>query len=127
MKITEDYKFTFGKHKGETVKELVQKDPSYLVWCIENFDWFKVSQTFYKMLLEKANKTTMQITCKTVLHFGKYKEHIAEDVAWADPEYMLWAEETLSWFEMTDELKQLVHHNADAQAENNSYDFDIPF
>lgn len=28
-----EYVFTFGKHKGISVKEIAQEDPDYLVWC----------------------------------------------------------------------------------------------
>lgn len=37
-KITANSKLTFGKHKGELVKDV---PTSYLVWCHRNIDWFK--------------------------------------------------------------------------------------
>jgi uncharacterized protein (DUF3820 family) len=30
-----DDKFTFGKYKGVTVRQLIRFDRSYLEWCIE--------------------------------------------------------------------------------------------
>lgn len=41
--ITYKYVFTFGKHKGKTVKEVMETDPSYLLWADENVDGFKLS------------------------------------------------------------------------------------
>ena len=28
--------FTFGKHEGEQVEDLLDDDPGYLTWCAEN-------------------------------------------------------------------------------------------
>jgi len=32
--------FSFGKHKGKTIAEVAQSDPSYLNWCMINLDHF---------------------------------------------------------------------------------------
>jgi len=32
----------FGKYKGRLVKDIQEKDPSYIMWCIENVKNFKV-------------------------------------------------------------------------------------
>jgi hypothetical protein len=32
----ENYKLTFGKHKGKTIKELVETEPNYCNWLYEN-------------------------------------------------------------------------------------------
>lgn len=37
-------KFTFGKHKGEFILEVIRKQPWYIEWLFENVDWFKLSQ-----------------------------------------------------------------------------------
>lgn len=31
---------TFGKHKGQTVQEVVRINPNYLTWAINNIEWF---------------------------------------------------------------------------------------
>ena len=31
---------TFGKHKGLTVQQVVDKDPRYLAWACQNVSWF---------------------------------------------------------------------------------------
>lgn len=28
--------FTFGKHKGEMVEDVIHDDGSYITWCLEN-------------------------------------------------------------------------------------------
>lgn len=33
-------KFRFGKYKGWTVHEVMAVNPSYLVWCARNIEWF---------------------------------------------------------------------------------------
>ncbi len=35
--------FTFGKHKGKTVKEVLFEDPSYLLWADDNVEGFDLS------------------------------------------------------------------------------------
>lgn len=41
--ITYKYIFTFGKHKGKTVKEIMFEDPSYLLWADDNVEGFQLS------------------------------------------------------------------------------------
>jgi hypothetical protein len=39
--ISLDYRFTFGKHKGELLKDVFVSDVGYLRWCLDNIDWFE--------------------------------------------------------------------------------------
>ena len=36
-------KLPFGKHKGQTIRQILQSDPSYLLWCVEKLDRFAMS------------------------------------------------------------------------------------
>lgn len=36
-------KLSFGKHKGQTIRQVLQSDPSYLLWCVEKLDRFAMS------------------------------------------------------------------------------------
>ena len=36
-------KLPFGKHKGKTIHQILQKDPNYLLWCVEKLDGFAMS------------------------------------------------------------------------------------
>lgn len=40
---------TFGKFKGQTWLDVIQKQPSYIEWCDENVDWLEFS---YDILME---------------------------------------------------------------------------
>lgn len=41
--ITYKYIFTFGKHKSKTVKQVMEEDPSYLLWADNNIEGFELS------------------------------------------------------------------------------------
>jgi hypothetical protein len=38
-----DTQFTFGKHKGKTVAEVLHENPTYLNWCMINLDHFFIA------------------------------------------------------------------------------------
>ena len=56
-----DWVFNFGKYKDEqpTIRELLDRDPSYVVWCCENLDWFDVDAYIYDLALEKEAEQNM--------------------------------------------------------------------
>jgi hypothetical protein len=35
-------KLTFGKYKGYTIEEILEDDPSYLEWAIDEIEWFEL-------------------------------------------------------------------------------------
>ena len=37
-------KLNFGKHKGKTINQILEEEPTYIRWCLENIDWFKLSE-----------------------------------------------------------------------------------
>ena len=39
-----DTKFTYGKHEGKTVRQIVDIQPSYLDWCAINLDHFYMTE-----------------------------------------------------------------------------------
>jgi len=44
---------TFGKkHKGETIAEVIESDPGWLDWAIENIVWFVLDNEAYDLLEE---------------------------------------------------------------------------
>ncbi len=45
-------KLNFGKHKGKTIDEVLEEDPTYIRWCLENIDWFKLSEEDEKEVSE---------------------------------------------------------------------------
>lgn len=44
----------FGKHKGKTIKELMEEDCSYLEWAIKKVAHFKVNDKLKKQILDKS-------------------------------------------------------------------------
>lgn len=57
MKIlTLEDEFTFGKHKGETVAEVCDDDPGYILWASKNIDWIE----FDKGIVEACEAAALQ-------------------------------------------------------------------
>ena len=48
-----DYIFTFGKHKDEYIRDVLETDPSYIIWCNDNINWFEVEAFICDIALEK--------------------------------------------------------------------------
>ena len=46
-------KITFGRHKGKTIKQIIEKDPQYLYWATENIPWFALSTSAQNKLPSK--------------------------------------------------------------------------
>lgn len=40
LKLTDS--ITFGKHKGEVIQEIIDDDPDYLAWAIDEIVWFEL-------------------------------------------------------------------------------------
>lgn len=50
MKYLSTYKIGFGNYTGDTIKEVLEKDPHYLLWCIVNLHHFAISNS---LLMDK--------------------------------------------------------------------------
>lgn len=48
MKILE--RFYFGKYKGKTLSYVLNIDPKYIEWCIDNIKEFKLTKSVLKQL-----------------------------------------------------------------------------
>lgn len=48
--------FTFGKYKGNTVEDVIHDDYGYIVWCLDNLEWFKVDEYVYELLTTTMDK-----------------------------------------------------------------------
>lgn len=48
-----------------------------------------------------------------VLPFGKYKGHTVGDVLTINPDWLLWAEENVSWFRLTDKVRNIAESCSD--------------
>ena len=48
-------RITFGKYKpvdeeGKLIKWIIQNDPEYILWCLENIEWFELDTDAEEML-----------------------------------------------------------------------------
>ena len=53
--INDDYVFPFGKHKGLKLADVAIDHPCYVLWCLENIDWFK---------LPKDQREAIEMDCR---------------------------------------------------------------
>ena len=42
-------KFNFGKHKGETIQEVIEDEITYLEWCMDAVDGFDLDEQAYQV------------------------------------------------------------------------------
>lgn len=56
--------FNFGKYKGKTLLHVIDNDPQYVIWCIDNIDDFNINDKFKNELLSQYNQ-----------HVRCYQEH----------------------------------------------------
>lgn len=45
----------FGKYLGSTVAEVMLQDPNYIHWCIENIDWFDLTDEAFALLPDQTD------------------------------------------------------------------------
>jgi hypothetical protein len=43
-------KLTFGKYKGYTIEDVLEDDPNYLEWAIDEIEWFELDEIATKEL-----------------------------------------------------------------------------
>ncbi len=41
---------SFGKHKGETLDEVIVEDPKYIAWCTDEIDGFELDEEAMQLL-----------------------------------------------------------------------------
>ena len=47
-----DDEFKFGKHLGDSLKNVLESDPGYLVWCLDNLSHFMMSADLIEEIRE---------------------------------------------------------------------------
>ena len=48
-----EYRFTFGKHNGELLKDILEIEPEYILWCSDDIDWFDLDTDVYDMAVDR--------------------------------------------------------------------------
>jgi hypothetical protein len=76
-------KFTFGKYKGETVDSVIEYQPSYVMWALQNVPFFTLSDSQNKKLSEKYSEWKFYHTneCKSHRDFKEVHDDL-EAYAW---------------------------------------------
>ena len=49
-------KLDFGKHKGLSIKEVLELNPDYIIWANKQIYWFRVDDSVLKRAYEIANE-----------------------------------------------------------------------
>lgn len=49
-------KLPFGKHKGQTIYQILQNDSNYLLWCVEKLDRFAMSDEAWDYAISFNNQ-----------------------------------------------------------------------
>ena len=75
--LSETYVFQFGKHSGETMDDVIETDASYVLWCIKNIDWFKVSKKLLNKIMEMDDRQTRN--WKRISGMSNYHEAVHGD------------------------------------------------
>ena len=91
----------FGQHKGETYREIYQKDPKYIYWLMEQDYYFNIDMDSLTGLdpkdpqyKENVNKELDRVfnfvKVDDIITFGKYKGKTFRQVFKEDSQYILW-------------------------------------
>jgi len=80
-----DYIFTFGKHKDEYIRDVLETDPSYIIWCADNIDWFDLDTVVYDKAYESANAGFDP-------DYDEYRQHrdVGDDAKWRKENGLSW-------------------------------------
>ncbi len=60
----------FGKWKGYTIEQLINRDPNYLHWCIANVDGFELDNKAYKLLPDETENEEYNDAFRDAFDFG---------------------------------------------------------
>lgn len=72
-------KFQFGKYKGKTLLYVLDNNPQYIVWCINNIKEFKINNTLKNDLLNNYNNWKTQRERKHIYNQMKQDNLTASD------------------------------------------------
>ena len=69
------YVFTFGKHKNRSIRDVIDDDANYVLWCHDNIEWFKLSEGDYDKVDLEADRQGNQ---------GDLSDYDGFGFAWGD-------------------------------------------
>jgi hypothetical protein len=51
-----DDKLTFGKYKGERVRDIIKEDADYLLWIQDNVEWCELDERVLRLAEQNSNR-----------------------------------------------------------------------
>lgn len=81
--------FWFGKYNGQKVTDIIETDPKYVSWAIDNVKYFSINDEendlLRKALYKYSEKLEKYIQDKECLRLmRKYKMHATEALSWIE-------------------------------------------
>lgn len=74
-------KLPFGKHKGQTIRQVLQSDPSYLLWCVEKLDRFAMNEEAWDYAISMSEQfAIMRPTPTTYDSVGIVEQTITDGI-----------------------------------------------
>lgn len=71
--------FQFGKYKGKTLFYVLDNNPQYIIWCINNIKEFKIDNNLKNELLTHYNNWIVQRERKHIYNQMKQYDLTASD------------------------------------------------
>lgn len=74
--MSQDRKLTFGKYKGQDIKYIILTHIGYIMWCLENISWFKLTdeeQALYDAIAIMYKKESAPMTFPVELMYKHIK------------------------------------------------------
>lgn len=78
--IKREGKFTFGKHKGKFVSDVIKNDPQYVKWALDNVEWFNLDDDFKDKLSQALGKVQPKRTYMPFENCSEDGEIAGQDV-----------------------------------------------
>ena len=81
-------KFTFGKHKGRPVTEVIKENPGYVAWCAENVSFFTLSVSQAQALeAEQVDREYDRYVRHLIKEYGMHATEAMDYIEYDMPEY----------------------------------------
>lgn len=81
-------KFTFGKYKGHDVESVINKDPRYVKWVVDNVNYFTLSPAQKRNLGEELEKIEHNREVRHLMRrFGMHAIEAIDFIEYDYPEY----------------------------------------
>ena len=101
----------FGQYKEETIKEVFEKNLSYILWCIEKIDYFYVDDDIYEKIMNLCS-----------LPFSEFSEIIGIQFVFPDEERINKYIENIKIFLEKKRGKNIEETNIYYKSWNDEYD-----